>query len=103
MVTIIDGIEQFNKIIESTEKVLIDFYADWCGPCKMMGPIIEEICEDNLQDDLKICKVNVDKNSELAQKFSILSIPTLIYFKNGEISAKVTGVRPKEEILKLLV
>jgi len=92
--------EELKNILSAHEKVLIDFYADWCGPCRMMGPIMEEICEDMI-DMIKVYKVNVDETPELSDKFEISSIPTVIYFQNGELVEKIVGLRPKEEILKL--
>ncbi len=74
---------------------IVDFYADWCGPCKMLGPILEGL-EQN------ILKINVDEHEDLAQKFGIMSIPTLIFFQNGEMKNKVIGFRNKEEILKII-
>ena len=77
--------------------VLVDFWAPWCGPCRMMGPIVDEISEENLE--LKVCKVNVDEASELAIKYDVESIPTLIYFKNGEVRATMIGLRTKQDIM----
>ena len=74
---------------------IVDFYADWCGPCKMLGPILEDL-EQN------VLKINVDEHEDLAQKFGIMSIPTLIFFQNGEMKNKVIGFRNKEEILKII-
>ncbi len=88
------------EVINSEKPVLVDFWATWCGPCRMVAPIIEEIAEEN--DDIKVCKVDVDEQSELAEKFGIQSIPTLIVFKNGEITNKAVGSRPKEDILALI-
>lgn len=86
-----------NEIIENTRIALVDFYADWCGPCKMLSPIIDEIAEE--RTDITVGKVNVDENNSLATKNNVMSIPTMIIFKNGKEQARVVGVRPKEDIL----
>ncbi len=90
-----------NEVINSDIPVLVDFWAEWCGPCKMLAPIIEEIANE-YEGKAKICKVNVDKESSLAAKYGIMSIPTLILFKNGEIADKTVGLRSKEQIKELL-
>ena len=93
--------ENFEKdIIESQKTVLLDFYADWCGPCKMLSPIVEEIAEENPQ--YLVGKINVDNEHELAAAFSVQSIPLLVVMKNGKIAGQVVGYRPKEQILSLL-
>ena len=93
--------ENFESKVKNSEKnVLLDFYADWCGPCRMLAPVIDEIAEEN--DDILVGKVNVDEYSDLAISFGIVSIPTLIVMKNGEAVGKLIGVRPKEEILSLI-
>ena len=76
---------------------LVDFYADWCGPCKMMSPIVDEIADE--RTDITVAKVNVDESSELASRFGVVSIPTLIIFKNGKESNRIIGARPKAAIL----
>ncbi len=76
---------------------LVDFYADWCGPCKMIAPIVEEIA--NERDDITVGKVNVDDDGALAMKYNVVSIPTLIVFKNGKEQSRIVGYRPKEAIL----
>ncbi|MBO4815699.1 MAG: thioredoxin [Clostridia bacterium] len=89
--------ENFEEEVLNSEKtVLIDFYADWCGPCKMQSPIIDKIAEE--RNDIKVGKVNVDQNSDLASKYGIMSIPTLVVIKNGEIASKFVGLTPKEKI-----
>lgn len=91
----------FDKEIKTSDKtVLIDFYADWCGPCKMVAPIVHEIAEENPQ--FKIVKVNVDEATDLAIEFGVQSIPTIIVMKNGAIANKAIGFRSKEQILELL-
>lgn len=90
----------FNDVIMDGRPVLIDFYADWCGPCRMVAPIVEEIAAENPQ--YLIGKVNVDSEPELARRFGIISIPTLIVMKGGEVATKVTGARPKAQIISLL-
>ncbi len=89
-----------NEIRVSEKTVLLDFYADWCGPCRMVAPIVEEIAEERA--DILVGKVNVDECPELAMQFGIVSIPTLIVMKGTEVSNKIVGARPKAEILSLL-
>ena len=79
---------------------LVDFYADWCGPCKMLSPVIDEIAEE--RPDLTVGKVNVDEEEALAMKYNVISIPTLIVFENGEEKDRLVGVRPKKDILSRL-
>lgn len=90
----------FDSIINENKPVLIDFYADWCGPCRMVGPIVEEIA--NERDDVIVGKVNVDNDPELAEQFNVFSIPTLVVLKNGEEVNRATGARPKAQLLALL-
>ncbi len=85
------------QMTAGSEPVLVDMYADWCGPCKMMAPIIEEIAGE-YSGRLKVAKVNIDTAPELAARYKVMSIPTLIVFKNGEPAAKIVGMRVKEEI-----
>lgn len=92
--------ESFEKIKESGQRVLIDFYADWCGPCKMVAPILHEIEEEN--KELIIAKVNVDEVTSVAIEYGIQSIPTLLVMENGEIVNKAVGFRTKEQILELI-
>ncbi len=92
--------ENFEEIKASEKPVLIDFYADWCGPCRMVSPIVDEIAEE--RDDIIVCKVNVDSESELAKEFGVLSIPTLVVMEGGEVVNKSVGAKPKAQILELL-
>ncbi len=93
--------ETFDEQVRNAAKpVLLDFWASWCGPCRMVSPLVDEISEE--RDDILVGKVNVDEEPELAQMFNIMSIPTLLVFKNGEISASAVGAMPKENILALL-
>jgi len=87
------------EVLNSQTTTIIDFYADWCGPCKMMSPIIDEISEDK---SLIVGKVNVDENTELAIKYDVMSIPTILIFKNGELVNRFVGVHDKNEILNSL-
>lgn len=88
------------EVVKSEKPVLIDFWASWCMPCRMVSPIIDEIAGE--REDVKVCKINVDEQPELAAKFGIMSIPTLVVMKNGEITNKSLGARPKQQILNLL-
>ena len=89
-----------NEIMDSEKTVLLDFWASWCAPCRMVVPIIEEIAGE--RPDIRVGKINVDEQPELASKFSIMSIPTLVVMKNGKIVTKVSGARPKKAILEML-
>ena len=89
-----------NEIMDSEKTVLLDFWAPWCAPCRMVDPVIEEIAGE--RPDIKVGKINVDEQPELASKFSIMSIPTLVVMKNGKIVQQVSGARPKKAILEML-
>ena len=90
-----------DEIIKSNKTVIVDFYADWCGPCKMMSPIIDKVAEE-LGDTVKVGKVNIDENIELAQKYGIMSIPTIMIFKDGNIDKKIVGLTDKNELMDAL-
>lgn len=89
-----------SEVLNADKPVLIDFYADWCGPCRMVGPIVSEIAEE--RSDIKVCKVNVDEQPELAAQFQIMSIPMLAVMKNGKLTNRVVGYRPKDQLEALL-
>lgn len=87
----------FDSVKNSEKPVLLDFYADWCGPCRMVSPIVDEIAEE--RDDILVGKINVDDSPELAMQFGIVSIPTLIVLNKGEVVSQMVGARPKSEII----
>ena len=89
-----------NEVLNSEKKVLLDFWAPWCGPCRMVVPIVEEIADE--RPDIKVGKINVDEEVELASQFGIMSIPTLMVIENGKIVNQAMGARPKEAILGML-
>ena len=94
--------ENFEKeVLKSEKPVLVDFYADWCGPCNAMAPVIEELATE-LDGKAKVGKINVDENSDIAVKYNVMSIPTLIIFKNGKEEKRLVGLRDKEELLSIL-
>ena len=88
------------EVMNSEKKVLVDFWAPWCGPCQMVLPIVEEIAAE--RPDIKVCKINVDENPELAKRFRVMSIPTLVVLEKGEILERSVGAKPKEAILDML-
>lgn len=89
-----------SEVINSEKPVLLDFWASWCGPCRMVAPIVDEIAAE--RSDLKVGKANVDEQPELAGRFGVMSIPTLVVMKNGKVTNQAVGVRPKEQILAML-
>ena len=92
--------ENFDEIKADSKTVLLDFYADWCGPCRMVAPIVHEIADE--RDDIVVGKINVDEQPELAMQFGVMSIPTLVVLKNGEVTNQAMGARPKAQILAML-
>lgn len=92
--------ENFEEIKSSDKPVLLDFFAHWCGPCRMLSPVIEEIAEEH--PEFVICKVNVDEEGELAREFGIMNIPTMIVFKGGQPVERLSGFRPKSQIVAML-
>lgn len=92
--------DNFNEVLESDKKVLIDFYADWCGPCRMVSPLVDQIAEENPQ--YLVAKVNVDEEPELSASFNVSSIPMLVVMEGGKVVNTALGARPKPQILALL-
>ncbi len=88
------------EVLQAGQTVLVDFYADWCGPCKMMGPVVKEIADEAA--DVKVCKINIDEEMAVAQKYGVMSIPTFIAFKNGEIVGKQIGAVPKSKLQDMI-
>ena len=89
-----------DEVMHSEKLVLLDFWASWCGPCRMVSPIVDEIAAE--RSDIKVCKINVDEQPELAARFGVMSIPTLVVMKNGEVINQAVGARPKAQILAML-
>ena len=93
--------QNFNQIIQSETPVLIDFYADWCGPCKMLAPILKEV-KTELEESIKIIKIDVDKNELLAAKYQVRGVPTMMLFANGEQKWRQSGVLQKDDIINVI-
>ncbi len=101
MATIISS-EEFNeKVLNNPKPVLVDFFATWCGPCKRLAPILEEIAESN--NDFEIYKLDVDESGDIAEQYNIMSVPTMLVFKNGEQTNKLVGIQTKEDIIKTVL
>ena len=94
------GSKEFDQVINENSTVLVDFWAPWCGPCRMLGPVLEEIAAEN--DDIVVAKVNVDEEGDLANRFQIMSIPALMVFKGGKLVNQSVGYQPKAQVLKLV-
>jgi thioredoxin 1 len=88
-----------SEVLDSKEPVLVDFWAEWCGPCRMIGPILEDLAEP-MANKMKIVKLNVDENPQTAAKYNVMSIPTLMVFKNGELASRQVGAAPKSQLEK---
>lgn len=88
------------EVLQSNQPVLVDFWASWCGPCRMLSPIVDQVAEE--QTEIKVGKINVDEQQELAERFRIMTIPTLIVFKNGEKAASSVGVQAKQDIIAMI-
>lgn len=93
--------DNFHKeVLNSDKPVLLDFFASWCGPCRMVGPILDEIAQE--REDIKVCKIDIDEQPELASRYRIMSVPTLMVLKNGQIMEQSVGARPKHQILAMV-
>ena len=89
------------EVLKADKPVLVDFYADWCGPCKMMAPVVEKLAQD-FEGTAVVGKLNVDENEEIAMRYGAITIPTLIVFKNGEVVKKTVGLQPREDVEQML-
>ena len=88
------------EVMNSDKPVLVDFWAPWCGPCRMVGPVLDEIAAE--REDIKVCKINVDEEQALAMEYQVMTIPTLMVVKNGQVVSRISGARPKAQLLKLV-
>lgn len=100
-VIVVDEKNFKDVVLESDKPVLVDFWAEWCGPCKMLGPIIESVASEHT-DKVTVCKLNIDQARVIANKYGVMSIPTVILFKNGEEIERAVGFRPKHEIVRII-
>lgn len=101
MITVLGSQNFESEITNSLSPIIVDFFASWCGPCKMLSPVLEKI-DEKFGENLKILKVDIDKFPELANKYNIMSVPTLIFFENGEIVRQETGFMPEEKIMEFI-
>ncbi len=101
MVTVITKDNFQAEVLQSDKPVLVDFWASWCGPCKMVSPIVDQIAEEH--PEIKVGKINVDDEPELAGQFGVMSIPTLLMIKEGKVAAQAVGFRPKEQLVEMLL
>ena len=101
MITVLDSQNFESEITNSLSPIIVDFFASWCGPCKMLSPVLEKI-DEKFEENLKILKVDIDKFPELANKYNIMSVPTLIFFENGEIVRQETGFMLEEKIMEFI-
>jgi len=88
----------FDEFLKNNKNVVVDFFAEWCGPCKILGPIMDEIAEEHKDKDVKIVKVDIEESPALAQKYNVMSIPNIVYFQNGEIKDTAIGLMPKDQL-----